>query len=249
MELTALIVDDERRGRELLQQLVAIHCPEIATIELAASLDDASSILNSFKPDILFLYILLGNEFGLDIISYLPQPAPAIIITTAYQEFAIKAIRVNVVDYLLKPIISEELVAAVKKVKELRSQQVLVDIPQEVIKTFPNPNKKIAISTLEGLLFITLKDILYCKAEGAYTHLYLKDAATIITSTNLGEMERTLSENAGFFRVHHAWLINIYETLKFIKGEGGYVVMSDHNNIPVSQRKRTDFLNFIKRLP
>lgn len=247
LELRALIIDDERRGRELLQQLLTIHCPEVTTIETASSFDEAVTRLRTFHPDLLFLDIRLGNDFGLDIISFLPQPAPFIIVTTAHHEFAIKAIKANVLDYLLKPIIGDELKAAVRKAMDQLAQ------PEEVLPRTPlnhaavAPIKKITVPTADGFTFVNINDVLYCKAEGAYTHLYLKDNHRVLVCSNLGELEKLLPEQLGFFRVHHAWLINIHETEKFIKSEGGHLVMSDQSEIPVSQRKKAQFLNFIKQ--
>jgi two-component system LytT family response regulator len=243
--LTALIIDDERRGRELLQQLLAIHCPEVTNVLLAATLDEALEQLKTFTPDLLFLDIRLGNDYGLDIISFLPKPTPQIIITTAYPEFAIKALRANVLDYLLKPIIGSELVAAVQKARSLQPNMETADVTQANGQRSTTP-KKITVPTAEGLTFIHPKDVLYCKAEGAYTTVYLKQLESVLVSINLGELEKLLPESEGFFRVHHAWLINTNEIIKYVKTQGGYVVMSDENQIAVSQRKKGQFLEFIK---
>jgi len=243
LALSALIIDDERRGRELLQQLLTIHCPHVTTIVTAASLNEAREQLGTFCPDLLFLDIRLGDEYGLDIISFLPSPTPHIIITTAHQEFAIKAIKAKVLDYLLKPIIGDELKAAVQKAVSLQHNDPL---PSRTLFQQATA-KKVSVPTAEGFTFVNATDILYCKADGAYTHIYLKSSNSVLASSNLGELERQLPEHLGFFRAHHAWLINIHETEKYVKNTGGFVIMSDQREIPISQRKKTQFLEFIKR--
>lgn len=243
INLTAVIVDDERRGRELLNQLLQVHCPQVEVLALASTVDEAIEAANSHHPDILFLDIRIGNTFGFDVLPSLMEPLPAIIITTAHQEYAIKAVKVQATDYLLKPIVSDELKSAVRKVMEKKkSAGAEPAAPSGAVAG----EKKIAIASAEGLIFIKADHIIRCEASGAYTEIYVKDGGKIVTSTNLGEFEKLLPESMGFLRVHHSSLINLAEVTMYVKAEGGSVVMSDKSKVPISQRKKASFLEAIK---
>jgi two-component system, LytTR family, response regulator len=239
--LTAVIVDDERRGRELLQQLLSAHCPEVEVLRSVATVDEAIEAVNELRPEILFLDMRIGSDFGFDVLPSIKDPAPHIIVITAHDEYAIKALRAGATDYLLKPIISDELKSAVRKVteKEGRTVQSIRDVPLE--------DKKITIATAEGLLFIKAANIIRCEASGAYTEIFLKDGSKVVTSTNLGEIEKLLPESWGFLRIHHSSLINLAEITMYVKAEGGSVVMSDKSSVLISQRKKAAFLEAIKK--
>lgn len=244
INLTAVIVDDERRGRELLNQLLQVHCPEVEVLTLASTVDEAIEAVNSHHPDILFLDIRIGNTFGFDVLPSLVEPLPAIIITTAHEEYAIKAVKVQATDYLLKPIVSDELKSAVRKVMEKKKSTGAEPASSSGAVT---GEKKIAIASAEGLIFIKADHIIRCEASGAYTEIYVKEGSKIVTSTNLGEFEKLLPESMGFLRVHHSSLINLAEVSMYVKAEGGSVVMSDKSKVPISQRKKASFLEAIKK--
>jgi two-component system LytT family response regulator len=243
--LSAVIVDDERRGRELLQQLVHTHCPEVEVKVAVETVEAAIEAVREFQPDILFLDMRIGNEFGFDVLPSLKDPLPYIIIITAHDEYAIKALRAGATDYLLKPVISDELKSAVRKVLEKKSQPVQLTAPP--IPEQKSEDRRIAISTAEGLIFIRASNIIRCEASGAYTEIFLKEGGKIVTSTNLGEFERLLPESSGFLRIHHSSLINLSEVAMYIKADGGSVVMSDKSTVPISQRKKAAFLEAVKR--
>lgn len=245
MKLTAVIVDDERRNRELLNQLLAVHCEEVEVLALCDTVDTAIDAINAKQPDIVFLDIQMGNEFGFDVLPSIKGYMPAIIITTAHEQYAIKALKAQAADYLLKPIVSDELKSAVNKVADKKAKQA-GSKPASVVSAGA-AEKRITIPTAEGLLFIRAEKIIHCEASGAYTEIFLKDDGKIVTSTNLGEFESLLPESWGFLRVHHSSIINLAEVTMYIKGEGGKVVMSDKTTVPVSQRKKSAFLEAIKK--
>jgi two-component system, LytTR family, response regulator len=242
--LSAVIVDDERRGRELLQQLLGTYCPEVLVKYTASSVDEATNAVNEHQPDILFLDMRIGNEHGFDVLPGLKPPLPFIIVITAHEEYAIKALRAGATDYLLKPIISDELKSAVRKVLEKKMTSSNVGASRNETSF---AEKKIAISTVEGLLFIKAPDIIRCEASGAYTEIYMKDGTKIVTSTNLGEFERLLPESWGFLRIHHSSIINLAEITMYVKADGGSVVMSDKSTVMISQRKKGVFLEAVRR--
>ncbi len=245
MKLTAIIVDDERRNRDLMNQLLSVHCENVQVLAMCETVDLAIEVINARHPDIVFLDVQMGNEFGFDVLPSLTPPLPSIIVTTAHEQYAIKALKAQALDYLLKPIVSDELKSAVNKVIALKQKD------QEVNHSaVPSPagshDRRITIPTAEGLLFIKAENIIRCEASGAYTEIFLKDKSKLMTSTNLGEFENLLPESWGFLRVHHSSIINLAEVSMYIKGEGGKVVMSDKSTVQVSQRKKAAFLEAIR---
>lgn len=244
MKLTALILDDETSGCEVLGQFLKKDCPEVEIIGTVSSIEEGIKFANEYKPDILFLDNRVGNDLGLDIIPFLCKPLPHIIVTTAYQEFAIKAIKAKALDYLLKPVVSDELKAAVGKVKNVRQEAISSKQPVAIISR----EKRIAVPSVDGLIFINTQDVIRCEASGSYSVIYLKPKGQIIISVGIGAMEEMLPSHLGFFRVHHSSIINVSEVVKYVKNDGGYVVLSDKSKVSVSQRKKTRFLDFIKDL-
>jgi two-component system LytT family response regulator len=244
MGLTAVILDDERRGRELLAKLLELYCPDVEIKALTATLDEAQEAVMAHHPDMLFLDMRIGNEFGFDLLPSLGPHPPHIIVTTAYQEYAIKALRAQATDYLLKPIVSDELKAAVQKVREKKN--ATNETPAKVDgPSAPGGEKKISIPTSDGLLFIKVGNIIRCEASGTYTELFTREGK-ILTSINLGEFEKLLPEAWGFLRIHHSSIINMAEVNMYMKNDGGYVVMSDKSQISISQRKKPHFLQIMK---
>lgn len=237
MRLKALILDDELSGRQVLRRLVEINCPDVEVVALASSIAQAKLMIDENRPDILFLDLKLGNDFGLDIETFLPEPAPHIIVTTAYAEFAIKAIKANAIDYLLKPIVNEELKKAIEKIKDFRNSKNTIGIV---------PEKRITVPASDGLVFVNTQDVIHCEASGAYTVIHLKTKEKLVISANLGEVEAMLPERLGFFRAHHSSLINVSEVVRYVKNDGGYVVLSDKTSVTVAQRKKRRFLDFMR---
>lgn len=240
--INAVIVDDERRSRELLKTLLQLNCPEVVVKALASTLDEASQMIKEFSPEIVFLDVRLGDEFGFDLLPYLPDPPPAIIFTTAHEQYAIKALRSHAADYLMKPIVSDELKAAVERTM----RQITTKAKTEPASTGLPPSK-FAIPTADGSIFVNIMDIVRCEASGAYTEIFRKGEKPILASVNLGEFEKTLTEQAGFLRIHHSTIINLAEIDRYIKTNGGYVVMSDESKVQISQRKKAQFTEILKR--
>lgn len=242
MNLKAVILDDERRGREVLIQSLEAECPEVEVAGMFSSIAETVAALKEDKVDILFLDLKLGVDFGLDILPLLPGAPPHIIIITAHGEFAIKAFKTDAVDYLLKPIIGEELKAAVAKVRILCQESTASKETTSLISR----EKRITVPSIDGLIFVNTQDVIRCEASGSYTTIFLKTKEQIVISVNIGEVEEMLPEYLGFFRVHHSSLVNVYEVEKYVKNDGGYVVLSDKSRVAVSQRKKSRFLDLIK---
>ena len=244
MNLTVVIADDERRSREFLQQLLKAHCPETEVIGLASSVDETVTIVNESHPDVLFLDVKMGDAFGFDIFPLLQKPHPYVVIVSAHEEYAIKALRAQAVDYILKPVISDELKAAIKKIVERKAGAPFQTGHRN--NTSASTENKITIPSAEGLIFMKASDIVRCHASGSYTEIFLRDGSKLLTSINLGEFERLLPEQWGFLRIHHSSLVNLAEVKMYVKAGSGSVVMSDNSKVPISQRKKSLFMVAIK---
>ncbi len=241
--LTATIVDDEPDCCESLVILLERYCPEVKVLDICHSGETAIQSIKEHKPDILFLDIEMPFMNGFEMLQKLEDINFELIFTTSYDQYAIKAIRFSALDYLLKPVDSEELQKAVQKAAQ-RNQHPLpqqLDMLLQKLKHPAIPINKIAIPTMEGFQLIPAEAIISCEADSNYTHLFLKDKRRIIASRNLKQVEEIL-EDYPFVRVHHSHIVNINEVDKYIKGEGGYLIMSDGSSINVS-RNRKEFLS------
>lgn len=244
--ITATIVDDEPDCCESLATLLERYCPEVKVLDICYSAEAAIESVKEHKPKILFLDIEMPFMNGFELLGKLDDTHFELIFTTSYDQYAIKAIRFSALDYLLKPIDREELQKAVQKAAQ-RHQHPLpqqLDLLLQKLKQPAFTVQKIAVPTMEGFQLITAAAIISCESDSNYTFLFLKDKRKITASRNLKEMEEIL-EDYPFIRVHHSHIVNINEVEKYIKGEGGYLVMSDGSTINVS-RSRKDLL--LKRL-
>ncbi len=241
--MRAVIIDDELRSRESLDILVKENCPNVQVIALAESVETGVAAIKEHKPDLIFLDIELQDGTGFDLLEKSAAADFHVIFTTAFENYALKALKISAVDYLLKPINAEELVQAVNKAKDLRSKKDTNKNFELLLQNLQsNSGKhKIALPTSEGLTFINVSDIIRCQADGSYTHFFFKDKKKILVSKKIKEYEELLSPY-NFVRVHHSHLVNLDEVTKYVRGDGGYVVMSDGETVYVSKRKKEDFM-------
>lgn len=243
----AIIVEDELHAREFLKNIVNSYCSDLALVALAGSVEEAAAAIKLHQPDLVFLDIEMQTGTGFDLLQQFPQPSFDVIFTTAYDHYAIRAIKFSAVDYLLKPIDIDELQQSVAKVIEKKKNSTGQQALQLLLKNLQNPQQSeqsITLSTSDGLEFIALKDIIRIEASGPYSHFFLKDKKKIIVSRNLKEYETLLTDH-GFFRVHNSHIINIREVKRMIKTDGGYAVMSDDSNISISPKKKDEFFEMI----
>ena len=243
--LKAIIVDDEPKARENLQILLQDFVKGVEVVALCHNIAEAVEAVELHAPDVVFLDIQLQRETGFDLLTTLKDINFEVIFTTAYTEFAIKAFKFSAIDYLLKPIDIEELKKAVHKVEKRVSNNMTSRLTQLVqnLKQGSAENYKIALPTLEGLVFVNVKDILYCEASSNYTLIFTAEEKYLVSKT-LKEYEELLSDH-NFFRIHNSYLININEIKKYVKGEGGYVVLSNNVSLDVSKRRKEAFLKKI----
>lgn len=237
--ITATIVDDEPYSCEALVTLLERYCPDVKVLDICYSAASALQSLNEQKPQILFLDIEMPHMNGFELLEKLPEVDFELIFTTSYDQYAIKAIRFSALDYLLKPIDWEELKKAVQKAVNSMNHP----LPQQIevlLQKLNHPTiaiNKIAIPTMEGLQMVLVENIINCASDRNYTVLFLKNKQKIIASRSLKEIEEML-EDYSFARVHHSYLVNLNEVEKYMKGEGGYLLMSDRTIVDVSRSRK-----------
>ena len=237
--IKAIIVDDEPNCCEILATLLERYCPQVKVADVCYSGQAALSSIIEMNPDIVFLDIEMPNMNGFELLEKLQSVDFKLIFTTSYDQYAIKAIRFSALDYLLKPIDREELQNAVKKAMQALDRpmpQQLEVLMQKLNKT-GNGSQKIALPTMEGLLLIAIDSIISCASERNYSILYLKEKKKLVISRPLKEMEELLEDHS-FLRVHHSYLVNLKEINKYVRGEGGYLIMSDGSSIDISRSKK-----------
>lgn len=246
--LKAIIIDDESMARSALKQELAFNCPEVEVIGEADSVHKAVEIINELSPDLLFLDIQLSDGLGFHILEKIDADDYAIIFTTAYSEYALKAFKTNAVDYLLKPISGEDLKTSVSKamVNRRNDQHKQMELLIAQLNQRSGQPGKIVLKDINKTYFVKTEEILFCEAEGIYTRFVLEDNSTILVSKNLKEYE-TLLEPLGFLRTHHSFLVNPSKIKLFDKSDGGTLVLENGTHIPVSQRKKDSVLKVLER--
>ena len=242
--LRSIIVDDEPKSLENLKILSEEFVSNISVVALCKNVQEALVAIKVHKPDIVFLDIQMQNETGFDLLAQLEEINFEVVFVTAYSEFAIKAFKFSAIDYLLKPIDIEELKAAVRKVEEKRTGKTSkrLKILQDKLLGSGADTSKIALPSVDGLIFLEMNDILYCEASSNYTIFFTVQKKQYMVCRTLKEYEELLSGHF-FFRIHHSYLVNLKAIKKYVKGDGGQVILTNDVSLDVSKRKRVDFLN------
>lgn len=246
--LKAIIVEDEKRSADVLQNLLGKYCNHVSVMAVTETAQDAIGAINDVSPDVIFLDIELPDGSGFKVIEACPDRRMDIIFVTAYEHYAIKAIKSCALDYLLKPIDMDDLISAVSRVdttsqrQDAKRKEALMHNNQQknILKT------KIALPTLEGLLFVYQEDILYCVAESNYTNIFLRTKEKVLVCKPLNYFEEMLDKE-GFCRTHQSFLVNISYIKKYVKGRGGYLIMSDDTKVEISVRMKSAFLERFSR--
>lgn len=244
--LRSIVVDDELKSRESLKKMLTTFCEGVEVLATCQNVKEGIEAIRNVKPDVIFLDIQMQGETGFDLLSQLKSIDFEVIFTTAYSEFAIQAIKFSAIDYLLKPIDVTELQNAVARVKSKQNGNMMERM-QQLLQNMKSPapeNYKLALPTAEGLTFIKVNDIMYLKASGNYTEIFMTDGSKHLVSRNLKEYDDMLGEQ-NFFRIHHSSLVNVNCIKSYVRGEGGYVIMNDSSSLDVSRRKKEAFLEKI----
>jgi two-component system LytT family response regulator len=248
-KIKSVIIDDEINNCQNLQNILTRYCPEVDILGMAQSAADGLELIIKTKPELVFLDIQMPGGSGFDLLESINNPNFDVIFVTAYDQFAVKAIRKSALDYLLKPVNILDLKEAVSRAIEKRNLQ---PIKNELIQNYLEnqqtieSQRKIALPTAERLLFVKVIDIIRCKGENNYTQICLKEGKSVLVSKTLKEYEELLTED-GFLRVHQSHLINKLHVLSYEKRDGGYLKMTDGSSVSISRQRKEFVLSELNR--
>ena len=250
--ISAILIDDDINLRNGMKGLLQLYAPQIAIIGEAGSVVSGVEAIEFLRPQVVFLDIQLNDGTGFDILekitSFNGAQKSHIVFITAHEQYAIKAFRFSALDFLLKPVDPDELQKVIQKIKseiEKNDSSSHIDLLLENIRKKVDNFKRIALSTSDGIHLFDVSDIIRCESEDNYTKFFIKNSKPILISKTLKEYEELLTEH-GFERIHQSHLINLNYLKSYIKKEGGYVIMADDSQLPISQRKKERLQDILK---
>jgi two-component system, LytTR family, response regulator len=244
--INAILIDDETHCLDSLTILLSKFCPEVQILQRYSSAKQGLEATTKYKIDLVFLDVEMPSMNGFEFLEQFKEIPFSVVFTTAYDKYAIKAIRFSALDYLLKPIDPKELVVAVRKVETHKNPptgeqfRMLLD----KIQHKESGLTKIAVPIVEGFELVKAEDIITCEADNNYTYLHLKNKRKITACRTLKEVEEQLESFSSFIRVHHSYIVNLNEVTKYVRGDGGYLTMSDGSTVDVSRSRKTALLKF-----
>ncbi|MEO8151166.1 MAG: LytTR family DNA-binding domain-containing protein [Bacteroidia bacterium] len=244
--INAIIVDDEIKGRQFLRQLADKFTPHVKIVGEASNAIEAIEAIAAAQPDLVFLDIEMPGKTGMEMLREMKEINFEVIFVTAFNKYAVEAFKLGAIDYLLKPVNPSELKGAVDRASGYLKLKDNRKVKYDSLKQqFGQPFSKITVPTMNGFEFVDFGDITYMQSDGNYTNIKQKDGKTILATRLLGEFEEMLMPY-NFFRIHKSYLINLAHIKKYIKGDGGVVMMSDGSEIDVARRIKEAFLKKIK---
>lgn len=244
--INALIIDDEQHCIDSLVTDLNKHCKNVIVTDTCKSSKEGILAIKKHKPQLLFLDVEMPWMNGFEMLEVLPEINFSIIFTTAFDKFAAKAFRISAIDYLLKPVDSADLIAAVKKVQEKIYTDAGINNIQNLLTNIrkPAPQQKIALPSADGYEFEEVSSILYCTAQGAYTRVILKGKSPLLISRSLGDIEEILPPEI-FLRIHHSTIVNLAEITHYSRTDGGYVVITTREKLMVSKARKDGLLQHL----
>ncbi len=242
--LRTLIVDDEQPVRQMLETVLTQYCDNVEIVGSAYSVESALEAIRKQNPDLILLDINLPDGTGFDLLDKLGAKPPIVVFITAYNDYAVKAFKFNAIDYVLKPINIDELIAAIQKASDNAEYKNLSLKLQNFFANMYNKSedKKIVLKTFDSIHMVKVQDVIRCESDHNYTTFYFINGRKITVSKTLKEYDEMLCDY-GFFRTHQSHLINMNHISSFEKNDGGYLKMTDGNMVPVSKRKREELLD------
>ncbi len=245
--LRTLIIDDENNNRRKIRQLLENHFPNVMIVGEADGVKSGLDSIMKFSPELVLLDIRLIDGDAFDLLNRLGQINFKIIFITAYEEYALKAIKFSALDYLLKPVLLEDLKAAIAKAES----QILKELNLQLVELSNNlntsQNKRIVLKTIEKLHFVPVQDIMRCEADKNYTTFFLTDNKKIVVSGSIKDYEDILCEQ-GFYRLHKSHIVNLSYVKSYEKADGGTVILSDGSHVPVAMRKKNQLIELFNKL-
>lgn len=246
MKIKSIIVDDEKHGRENLAGILKQYCPDVELLAEADSVEKAKSLIQEFNPDLVFLDIEMPKANGFQLLEYFKDFRFEVIFVTAYDNYAIKAIRFSAADYILKPININDLKSAVEKVSSRISQRQENQRMKQLVYNLGQPgNPRIGLPTGDRIEFVEVNQIIRCQGEGNYTHLYFEAGKHLLVAKTLVEFEELLQEY-NFVRIHKAHLVNLKHVTSYLKTDGGMLHLSNGDEVAISRRRKDDVIKRLK---
>lgn len=245
--MQAIIIEDEKSSKITLSNMLMEYCPEVKIMTMVGTVKEGVKAIQTYQPELIFLDIELPGENGFKLFDYFTLPSFDVIFTTAYDEFALRALKMSAVDFLLKPIDLEELQIAIQKVIEKRKIKTNEEQWKILKENLSTSFKKLALPTGEGLYFVALDDIVRCEAQGSYSMFFLKNGEKVMVSRILKTYTDIL-ETLHFFRIRRSQLINLNQIKKFGRQKSPTVTLNDGTVLSLSLARKDEFLQKIKRL-
>ncbi|HET8963685.1 MAG TPA: LytTR family DNA-binding domain-containing protein [Chitinophagales bacterium] len=248
--MKAIIIDDEKKGREILKSLIENYCDDVEVLAQASNAQEGYELILEHKPDLIFLDVEMPNGDGFSLLERFNEINFQIVFTTAFDDYAIKAIKFHALDYLLKPIDIDELKSAVANVqKQLRTNDQTNGNRYNGIIQFRKPENacKLALPIKDGIVYLPLSEIIRVESDGAYSIFYTDCGKKHLSSKNLGEYEEILPE-FGFYRIHRSHMVNMKKVRKFLRNDGNFVEMEDGSLVEISRRKKDEFLQLMNEI-
>ena len=246
--LTAIIIEDEQASQEYIADLLEAKFPEIKIVSIEDSVQSAINAIDNYNPDLVFLDVEIKAGTGFDVLARVKDRAFHIIFTTAYNRFAIDAFQYNTIDYLLKPLEGEKVIAAVRRcMQKITSRQPVEELAQllQYLK-LPTWQQRFPVSTMYGIEFIDTEEILFIEAAGNYSKLKLRSGRSIMMTKKIKELAEQLQEPL-FIRIHTSYLVNTRYVKKYFKGRGGHIILDDDSSLPVAPARKDDFLKIFNQ--
>ena len=247
--LRTIIIDDEESVRRTLEKLLKRDCQNVKLVAEADGVNSGVETIKKYHPDLILLDIKMDDGTGFDLLKQLEPVDFKVIFITAYDQYAIKAIKFSALDYLLKPVDPEDLIEAVNKAEKMVMHELnrQLDTLEANMLTQDKSKKKIILKTFDNIHLVKLNDIVYCESNDNYTNFHLLNNKKILVSNTLKEYDEMLSE-FGFFRAHKSYLINLIHIDRFEKADGGTIVLINEIKLPVASRKKEQLLEMLNRI-
>lgn len=244
--MRVLVIDDEPKARQSIITLAQSLFDDMEWVGEAGGVESGVRMIRETNPELLFLDVQMQDGTGFDLLSRIDRTKQHVIFVTAYNHFALQALKFSAVDYLVKPVETQELQQALKKVREQKS---LNEVRQKLDMLLQNRYRidKIALPSVYGIEFVSINDIIHCEADDNYTFFYLQNGEKILVSKTLKYFEDLFTAK-NFFRIHKASLVNLLYLKKFIKGDGGTVVLDDGTELPVSRRRKEGLMEVLREM-
>ncbi|MEO6231651.1 MAG: response regulator [Ferruginibacter sp.] len=247
--IRCILIDDEADSLEVMEMLLTTYCPQVKIEAVCNSAEKGIEAINQYKPDVVFLDIEMPNMNGFDMLEKFDELFFDVVFVTAYHQFAIKAFRFSALNYLLKPVDPDDLVKTIdrvekKKAAPLKEQMEL--LMQHMRSAEKQTISRIALTTSDGLLFVSTADIIFCESDSNYTKVVLKEDKKILVSKPMKEIDETLS-GPDFYRIHNSFLINLKHIKKYVRSDGGYVVMNNGSVVSISRTKKNEFVELFSK--